>query len=165
MTGLEVAQSTTSGRQVGWRWGWRNVHKKCSKIVIQHVSKGWGYVLSYCISGFEHQLDKLAPIQDYSWQIWFRNASLKNLQPLLDHEISWRESPQVFGMVFPDRCKHKMETSQFWMKKCWFQICIQKSLTGACWEPCPCGNILRSMDPFDSRLILLESWFRFAVQK
>ena len=32
MTGLEVAQSTTSGHQVGWRWGWRNVHKGCSKM-------------------------------------------------------------------------------------------------------------------------------------
>ena len=73
MTGLEVAQSTTSGQQVGWRWGRRNVHNKCSKIVIQHVSKGWGYVLSYCFSSFEHQLDKLAPIPDYSWQIGFRN--------------------------------------------------------------------------------------------
>ena len=40
MTGLEVAQSTTSGHQVGWRWGWRNVENKCSKISIQHVSKG-----------------------------------------------------------------------------------------------------------------------------
>ena len=40
MAGLEVAQSTTSGQQVGWRWGWRNVHKKCSKMVIQNVSRG-----------------------------------------------------------------------------------------------------------------------------
>ena len=36
---------------------------------------------------------------------------------------------------------------------------------GACWRSGPLGNILKSMGPFDSRLILLESWFVFALQE
>ena len=115
MTGLEVAQSTTSGQQVGWRWGWRNVHNKCSKIVIQHVSKGWGYVLSYCCSSFEHQLDKLAPIQDYSWQIWFRNGIRKT--PIF--RITGNGIFNKMGTTSATCCSsHELVSSQTWQYSC-----------------------------------------------
>ena len=65
----------------------------------------------------------------------------------------------------PDSCKQKMESDQFWMEHVDFGSTLKNILTGACWGSGPLGNILKSMGVFDSRLILLESWFVFALQE
>ena len=166
MTGLEVAQSTTSGQQVGWRWGWRNVHNKCSKIVIQHVSKGWGYVWSHCCSSFEHQLDKLAPIPDYSWQIWFRNASRKFDYGTCSHcsimrflEEKLLKSLEWFSLTGATiRCK---PVSSGW--KMLVSDLHPKSFGWCLLAPMPSLKYFEIHESF--RFKPLESWFGFAFQE